>query len=431
MPVTAVFGMQWGDEGKGRVVDLLASASDIVVRFQGGANAGHTVVVGDEKYVLHLLPSGAVQDGTLNVIANGVVVDPWTLVSEIDALGARGIDLSGRFLLSDRAHVVLPHHKRMDQALETLRGASPIGTTSRGIGPAYGDKVRRAGMRVADLLRPEHFAEALEANIGAWNAILAQAGLEAIDPNEAIEATREVAGRLAPYVADTTEVLIEAWHGGRSILLEGAQGFALDVDHGSYPYVTSSSTTPAGAFAGTGLPPRSLDRVVGIVKAYTTRVGAGPFPTRDEGTAGQAMGRRGREFGATTGRPRDCGWFDGVVARRAARLSGVDGIALTKLDVLSGIGPLRVGVAYELDGRRLDAPPAYAPDWQRCVPVYETYDGWDEDISGVRRFEDLPAAAQRYVRALEALMAAPVQMISVGPQRDRFISMDDRLVAAH
>jgi adenylosuccinate synthase len=430
MPVTAVFGMQWGDEGKGRVVDLLASASDIVVRYQGGANAGHTVVVGDEKYVLHLLPSGAVQDGTLNVIANGVVVDPWTLVSEIDGLAARGIDLTGRFLLSDRAHVVLPHHKRMDQALETLRGSSPIGTTSRGIGPAYGDKVRRAGMRVADLLRPEHFAEALAANIGAWNAILDRADMEPIDESQVVAATREVAARLAPYVADTADVLIDAWRSGRNILLEGAQGFALDVDHGSYPYVTSSTTTPAGAFAGTGLPPRSLDRVVGIVKAYSTRVGAGPFPTRDTGPAGQHMGAKGNEFGATTGRRRDCGWFDGVVARRAARTSGVDGIALTKLDVLSGLEELRVGVAYELDGTRLSAPPAYAPDWQRCVPVYETFQGWDEDLSAVRRFEDLPAAARRYVRALEALMEAPVQMISVGPQRDRFISMDDRLVAA-
>ncbi|MGE0193889.1 MAG: adenylosuccinate synthase [Planctomycetota bacterium] len=428
MPVTAVFGMQWGDEGKGRIVDLLASDSDIVVRFQGGANAGHTVIVGEEKYVLHLLPSGVVQDGTLNVIGNGVVVDPWTLVREIDGLEARGIDLSGRLLLSDRAHVVLPHHKRMDEALEALRGDRPLGTTSRGIGPTYADKVRRAGMRVADILHPADVAATLEANILAWNAILDRAGMPAIDPAEAVEEVGEVAERLRPYVADTADVLLEAWQSGRNILLEGAQGFALDVDHGSYPYVTSSSTTPAGVFAGTGMPPKSLDRVVGVVKAYSTRVGAGPFPTRDTGPAGQHLGKLGNEFGATTGRRRDCGWFDGVVARRAARTSGVDGVALTKLDVLSGLDEIRVCVAYELDGHRVVAPPAYAPDWERCTPVYEVHAGWSKDISGVRRFEDLPVAAQRYVRSLEALMDAPVEMISVGPQRDRFIAMGGRLV---
>ncbi len=423
MRVTAVFGMQWGDEGKGRVVDLLAANSDIVVRYQGGANAGHTVIVGDEKYVLHLLPSGVVQDGTLNVVANGVVVDPWTLVAEIDGLAARGIDLDGRLLLSDRAHVVLPYHKRMDEALEALRGEARLGTTSRGIGPAYADKARRAGLRVADILRPDTLSAALTANLIPWNAILERAGMAPLDVDETVEGVRDTADRIRPYVADTTEALIDAWQAGKRILLEGAQGFALDVDQGSYPYVTSSTTSPAGVFAGTGLPPHSLDRVIGIVKAYSTRVGAGPFPTRDTGPASEHMGRRGHEFGATTGRRRDCGWFDGVVARRAVRTSGVDTVVLTKLDVLSGLEALRVGVGYELDGRRLVTPPACAADWERCEPVYEIYEGWHEDLSGVRRFEDLPVAAQRYVTALERLMDAPIDMISVGPQRDRFIAM--------
>lgn len=423
MAVTCVFGMQWGDEGKGRVVDLLAAQSDIVVRYQGGANAGHTVVVGEERYVLHLLPSGAIQPRTLNVIGNGVVVDPWTLVREVDELEARGVRIQGRLKVSDRAHVVLPYHKRMDVALETLRGADALGTTSRGIGPAYGDKMRRAGLRTADLLKPGRFEPLLRGNLAAWNAILDRAGLEPVDVAAEVAAMTEIAGRLRPLVADTTALLGDAWRAGRRILLEGAQGFALDVDHGSYPYVTSSSTGPSGVSAGTGLPPRALDRVVGIVKAYTTRVGAGPFPTLDTGLAGRHMAQRGHEFGATTGRPRACGWFDGVVARRAVATQGVDAAALMKLDVLSGLPELKVCVAYELEGRRLDAPPAWAGDWEACRPVYETWPGWEEDLGGVRRFEDLPAAARRYVRALQDLMGTPVEMISVGAERERFIAL--------
>ena len=279
MPVTCVFGMQWGDEGKGRIVDLLAAESDYVVRYQGGANAGHTVIVGAEKYVLHLLPSGAIQPRTINVIGNGVVVDPWTLMQEIDELAERGIDLDGRLLISDRAHVVLPHHKRVDMALESLRGEAAIGTTSKGIGPAYGDKYRRAGMRVAEVLHPECYEELLQGNIQAWNAILARAELEPIDVQTVMDATRAIGERLRPYVADTTAVLIDAWKAGKRILCEGAQGFGLDVDHGTYPYVTSSTVGPAGVAAGTGLPPRAAERILGIVKAYTTRVGAGPFTT--------------------------------------------------------------------------------------------------------------------------------------------------------
>jgi adenylosuccinate synthase len=424
MPVTCVFGMQWGDEGKGRIVDLLAAQSDYVVRYQGGANAGHTVVVGDEKYVLHLLPSGAIQPGTINVIGNGVVIDPWIVIEEMESLAARGIDLEGRLLVSDRAHVVLPHHKRMDMALEALRGASALGTTSRGIGPAYGDKYCRAGMRVADLLQPSRYEAALAGNIGAWNAILERAGLEPIEESTVIEETREIGERLRPLVADTTGVLLEAWRADKRILMEGAQGFGLDVDHGTYPFVTSSTTGPAGVPAGTGLPPRALDRVLGVVKAYTTRVGAGPFPTQDSGEAGRRIGEQGNEFGATTGRPRDCGWFDGVLARRAAATQGVTALALMKLDVLSGLEEIKVCTAYELGGRRLDAPPAWAGDWEACRPVYESFPGWSEDLGSCRLLEDLPAAARTYVRALQDLMGAPIEMISVGAERERFIPLE-------
>lgn len=424
MPVTCVFGMQWGDEGKGRIVDLLAARSDFVVRYQGGANAGHTVIVGEEKYVLHLLPSGVIQSSTTNVIGNGVVVDPWTLMEEVDQLTGRGIDLDGRLLVSDRAHVVLPHHKRMDSALESLRGEAALGTTSRGIGPAYGDKFRRAGMRMADLLEPSSYEELLRGNIEAWNAILARAELEPIDVGTVMEETRAIAERLRPYVADTTAVLLDAWKDGRAILLEGAQGFGLDVDHGSYPFVTSSTTGPAGVAAGTGLPPRAMEHVLGVVKAYTTRVGAGPFPCHDTGPAGDHLARQGNEFGATTGRPRACGWFDAVLARRAAATQGANAIAIMKLDVLSGLDEIKVCTAYDLNGRRFDAPPAAAADWEASVPVYESHEGWSEDLGGARRFDDLPVAAQRYVRRLQELLDCPVEMISVGAERERFIPLD-------
>jgi adenylosuccinate synthase len=360
----------------------------------------------------------------VNVIGNGVVVDPWTLVREVDQLRERGVDLAGRLWVSDRAHLVLPHHKRMDVALEALRGEAALGTTSRGIGPAYGDKARRAGMRCADLLHPGRWEDILRGNLEAWNAILARARLEPIDASAGVEETRRIAERMRPFVTDTTALLLDAWRGGRHLLLEGAQGFALDVDHGSYPYVTSSNTGPAGVASGTGLPPRALDRVLGIAKAYTTRVGAGPFPTREDGPAGRHMAARGHEFGATTGRPRDCGWFDGVVARRAVATQGVDSVAITKLDVLSGVPEIRVCTAYESGGRRLDAPPAWVEDWEACRPVYETFEGWREDLAEVRRFEDLPAAAQVYVRALQDLVGAPIEMISVGAERERFIPLE-------
>lgn len=430
MAVTCVYGMQWGDEGKGRIVDLLAAQSDYVVRYQGGANAGHTVIVGEEKYVLHLLPSGAIQPQTINIVGNGVVVDPWALMAEVDGLAERGIDLTGRLLVSDRAHVVLPHHKRVDRALESLRGDAALGTTSEGIGPAYGDKFRRAGMRVADLLHPECYEELLVRNTQAWNAILVRAELEPIDVPAVMDETRAIAERVRPYAADTAAVLIDAWKAGKAILLEGAQGFGLDVDHGTYPYVTSSTVGPAGVSAGTGLPPRAADRILGIVKAYTTRVGAGPFTTKETGPAAGHLAEQGGEFGATTGRPRDCGWFDAVLACRAAQTQGADGVALMKLDVLSGLDELKLCTAYELDGARVTAPPAWAGDWSRCTPIYDTYPGWQEDLSGARHFSDLPEAAQVYVRAIQDVLQTPIEMISVGAERERFIPLEHGIPVA-
>jgi len=423
MAVTCVFGMQWGDEGKGRIVDLIAAESDVVVRYQGGANAGHTVIVGDQTYVLHLLPSGAIRPGVLNVIGNGVVVDPWTLLDEIEELKRRGIDVTGRLLVSDRAHVIFPYHKLMDRALEALRGDASLGTTSRGIGPAYADKYTRDGLRVADLLRAEELRPTLLRNLTSRNEILRKAGLEPIDPQQTLDDALAVGRRLEPYIADTVTKLNELWRAGKRILLEGAQGFALDVDQGSYPYVTSSSCGVNGVGPGTGLPPKAVQRVLGIVKAYTTRVGAGPFPTEDVGPAGEHMGLRGKEVGATTGRKRRCGWFDAVVARHAVRTQGVDATALMKLDILSGLDRLKVCVAYEIDGRRIDVPPASAAHWRMCRPVYESLPGWREDLSGIRRFDDLPKEARAYVRFVEAQMGVPVETISVGAERARFIDL--------
>ncbi len=424
MSVTCVFGMQWGDEGKGRVVDLLAAQSDVVVRYQGGANAGHTVIVGEEKYVLHLLPSGILHPGAVNVVANGVVVDPWTLLEEIEDLRKRGVDVDGRLLVSDRAHVVLPYHKLMDRALEALRGGASLGTTSRGIGPAYADKYTRDGIRVSYLLRPEELREPLLRNLTSRNEILARAGLEPLDPQQVLDDAIAVGERLRPFVADTVAYLHRAWKEGRRILLEGAQGFALDVDQGSYPFVTSSNTGANGVGPGTGLPPRAVTRVLGVVKAYTTRVGAGPFPTHDVGPAGDHMASRGREFGATTGRKRQCGWFDAPVARAAVRTQGVDSAALMKLDILSGLDRIKVCTAYEVEGQRLEVPPASATLWRACKPVYETFPGWREDLGAIRRFEDLPREARAYVRSLEALLEVPISMISVGAERARIIHLD-------
>ncbi len=423
MSVTCVFGMHWGDEGKGRIVDLLAAQSDVVVRFQGGANAGHTVIVDDQKYVLHLLPSGVIQPSTINVIGNGVVVDPEVVLAEIDELVGRGIKLDGRLFISDRAHVVLPHHKLLDRAFEALRGDGALGTTFRGIGPAYSDKASRDGVRIVDLLETKRFAPALTMAKRYGDPILEKVGMDPIDVDASAKQLSAWGKRLRPFVRDTVSFLLDQQEKGVRILLEGAQGYALDIDHGTYPFVTSSSTCPAGAAAGTGLPPRAIDEMVGVVKAYSTRVGAGPFPTAAEPSVAEHLGKHGAEFGATTGRPRGCGWFDGVIAKRAIETQGVDSVCLMKMDVLSGLTEIKVCTAYTYQGETLTAPPAWIGDWDDLKPVYTTYDGWNEDISGVRHFIDLPVAAQHYVHAIESFLNTPISIVSVGPERDQFIDM--------
>jgi adenylosuccinate synthase len=425
MPATVVIGTQWGDEGKGKVVDLLAADADVVVRFHGGNNAGHTLVVDGERTILNLIPSGVLHPGRVCMIGPGVVIDPEVLVAEIDALRRRGYLAEDRWLrISEQAHLIMPYHRAIDRGRERLRGTGKIGTTGRGIGPAYEDKMARTGIRVGDLYDEAGFREALVRNLreknGYLETILGEPPLSFEDIHAGY---RTWAARLRPFVADTGVELRAALAAGRRVLLEGAQGTMLDVDHGTYPFVTSSSVLAGAAAAGAGLPPRAVTRVVGIAKAYTTRVGGGPFPTELADALGERLRADGDEYGSTTGRPRRCGWFDAVLVRHAVELSGVDGLALTKLDVLTGIDPIRVCVAYELGGRRLDAPPASRLGWARLAPVYEELPGWREPLGGARSLGDLPANARRYVERLGALAGAPVMLLSVGAQRDQTIRL--------
>ena len=423
MAASVIIGTQWGDEGKGKVVDLLAADADVVVRFHGGNNAGHTLVVNGEKTILNLVPAGVLHPGRICMLGPGVVIDPEVLVGEIAALRKRGYLGEDRWLrISEAAHLIMPYHRAIDKARERLRGAGSIGTTGRGIGPAYEDKMARTGIRVADLFDEVGFRAALEVNVREKNAYL-QALL-----NEAPLSFDDILARyvtyreqLRPFLADTGTELRAALAAGRRVLLEGAQGMMLDVDHGTYPFVTSSTCVAGAAAAGAGLPPRSLAAVVGIAKAYTTRVGGGPFPTELTDALGARLRADGDEYGATTGRPRRCGWFDAVVVRHAVALSGVDRLALTKLDVLTGMDPIRVCTGYELAGRQLDAPPATASAWERVTPRYEELPGWREPLSAARRLDDLPANARRYVERLETLAGAPVALVSVGAQRDQTI----------
>ncbi len=434
MPNLVLIGCQWGDEGKGRVIDLLTRQADAVVRFQGGPNAGHTIVVDGEELVLHLIPSGILHEGVTCVIGNGVVIDPGILLDEIDMLRARGLDPSPRRLrISDRAAVIMPYHRVIDGLGERGRGAGRIGTTGRGIGPTYMDKVGRYGVRVADLLderllrrRVEAYAPLLRRRLECAAAGVGGPGGEdtppAVDVEELVAEGLRRGEALRPYVTDTVELLAELTDApGRSVLFEGAQGAMLDIDHGTYPFVTSSNTIAGGACVGAGVGPTTIDGVLGVAKAYTTRVGEGPFPTEQRGPVASLLQGRGGEVGATTGRPRRCGWFDAVVVRRAARINGLTGLVLTKLDVLSGVGPLRIATGYRMEGELLRAPPASVEDMERCRPVYEDHPGWDDDVTSVRRFDDLPAAARAYVRRIEDLVGAPVQMISVGPEREQMI----------
>jgi adenylosuccinate synthase len=421
VPATVVIGTQWGDEGKGKIVDLLAAEADIVARFHGGNNAGHTLVVDGQKTVLNLIPSGILHPGKVCMMGPGMVIDPEVLEREVAALKARGhLGDPARLRVSEQAHLIMPYHRQIDVARERQRGADNIGTTGRGIGPAYEDKVTRVGIRVADLFDDagfsDHLMRVVEAKSRYLERVLDEPPIDAIALASACGRWRE---QLRPYVADTAHELRGALAAGKRVLLEGAQGVMLDVDHGTYPFVTSSSVVAGSAAIGSGLPPRALSRVIGITKAYTTRVGSGPFPTELTGALGERLRADGDEYGATTGRPRRCGWFDAIVVRHAVALSGVDGLALTKIDVLTGIDPLRLCVGYELDGRRLDRVPTTARAWDRIRPVYEDVPGWAEPLGAVTALDELPTNARRYVDRLAALVEAPVVVLSVGPEREQ------------
>ncbi|HEY6277421.1 MAG TPA: adenylosuccinate synthase [Streptosporangiaceae bacterium] len=419
MPAIVLVGAQWGDEGKGKATDLLGDRVDYVVRYQGGNNAGHTVVIGDESYALHLLPSGVLSPQVTPVIGNGVVIDPEVLIAEIDGLAERGVSCD-RLLISANAHLIMPHHRALDKVTERYLGDARIGTTGRGIGPTYGDKVARTGIRVQDLFDPGILAQKLDLVLREKNQVLTKVyNRRGID---AAAVTKEYLGygqRMRPYLADTALVLNRALDEDRTVLLEGAQATMLDVDHGSYPFVTSSSPTAGGACAGSGIGPTRITKVIGIVKAYTTRVGAGPFPTEATGEDGDWLRQAGGEFGVTTGRPRRTGWFDSVIARYATRVNGITDFFLTKLDVLSGLDRVPLCVAYEVDGTRHDEIPMTQTGFHHAVPVYQYFDGWQERLSEVRDFAGLPRNAQAYVRAVEQAIGAPVAAIGTGPRRDQ------------
>ena len=427
MAATAIIGTQWGDEGKGKVVDLLAARADMVVRYHGGNNAGHTLVVNGEKTVLNLIPSGVLHPGKVCVLGAGMVIDPQVLVREITALRARGYLAEDRWLrVSEQAHLIMPYHRAIDHARERLREAGAIGTTGRGIGPAYEDKMARTGIRVGDLFDEEGFTEALARNLREKNGYLeALLGEPPLAIDDILTEYRAFRDQLAPFVADTGAEVRAAVARGARVLLEGAQGALLDIDHGTYPFVTSSSCVPGAAAAGAGLPPRMLGRIIGIAKAYTTRVGGGPFPTELRDALGDRLRADGDEYGATTGRPRRCGWFDAVVVRHAVALSGLDALALTKLDVLTGIDPLRVCLAYEIDGRRADQPPTTQHAWARATPIYEEMPGWQEDLGEARTLDELPLAARRYIDKLSALVEAPVALVSIGAGREQTIRVGE------
>ncbi|MFI9593532.1 adenylosuccinate synthase [Nonomuraea sp. NPDC052265] len=421
MPAAVLVGAQWGDEGKGKATDLLGGDVDYVVRYQGGNNAGHTVVIGDQKYALHLLPTGILSPDVVPVIGNGVVIDPGVLLSEIDGLAARGISAE-RLLISSNAHLIMPHHKALDKVTERYLGKAKIGTTGRGIGPAYGDKIARMGVRVQDLLDPGILAKKIEVALTEKNQVLTKVyNRRGIDPAAVLEEYLAYAERLKPHIADTSLVLSKALDEGKFVLLEGGQGTLLDIDHGTYPFVTSSSPTSGGACAGAGIPPNRLTKIIGILKAYTTRVGSGPFPTELTDETGEWLRRTGGEYGVTTGRNRRCGWFDAVIARYATRINGITDYFLTKLDILSGLESIPVCVAYEVDGVRYDEIPMTQTDFHHAVPVYEELPGWKEDISNAKSFDDLPPNAQSYVRTLEEMSGAPISAIGVGPGRDQTV----------
>jgi len=421
MPAIVIVGAQWGDEGKGKATDHLGSRVDYVVKFNGGNNAGHTVVIGNEKYALHLLPSGILTPGCTPVIGNGVVVDLEVLFKEIDGLEARGTDTS-RLKVSANAHVIADYNRTLDKVTERFLGSRRLGTTGRGIGPTYADKMNRIGIRIQDLFDEKILEQKVAGVLELKSQVLTKIyNRRAPSVDQTVEELLSHADRLAPYVCDTTLLLGEALDRGETVLLEAGQATLLDVDHGTYPFVTSSSATAGGACTGSGIPPTRIDQVIAIVKAYTTRVGEGPFPTELHDESGDFLRNTGAEFGTTTGRPRRCGWYDAVIARYAARVNGVTDFVLTKLDVLTGLEQIPVCVAYDVDGERYDEMPASQSAFHHAVPIYEYFAGWSEDISGARTLADLPANAQAYVKALEGISGARMSVIGVGPEREQAV----------
>jgi adenylosuccinate synthase len=429
VPATVICGLQWGDEGKGKVTDLLASDVSLVVRYQGGDNAGHTVVLGEETFKLHLVPSGVLHPHIRPIIGPGVVVNPQTLLDEIDMLEARGVATSA-LRVSPAAHVIMPYHVALDGAREAAATNGGIGTTKRGIGPAYADRAARTGIRIGDLLEPELLRDRLDAALGEKNALLQSAyGMAPLDPVALADQASRWGEQLRSRIADTTRIVQDALAAGEHVLLEGAQGTLLDLDHGTYPYVTSSNPVAGGACTGGGVGPRQIDAVIGVLKAYSSRVGAGPLPTELGDDVGTHLVEKGREFGTTTGRRRRCGWLDFVPLRHSVEVNSVSSIVLNKLDILSGLPQVKVCVAYRIRERRVDGWPLNAADLERAEPVYETFDGWDEDISGCRTTAELPTAARRYVATIEERAGVPISHISVGPERNQTIVANERAAA--
>ena len=420
----AVLGAQWGDEGKGKIVDLLTPHFSIVARYQGGHNAGHTVYVNGTKFILRLIPSGILHDSVTCVIGNGVVIDPQALFGEIDELTKNGIDVGNRILISDKAHLILPYHRDLDLLSEARRGERKIGTTSRGIGPAYEDKIARRGIRVGDIENPKGLAQNIRDNVTARNRLVQDSTM---DWKPVLDGLLRHAERMKPMVRDVSVLLTEAMRAGQSILFEGAQGTLLDIDHGTYPYVTSSNASVGGVCTGLGIPPRAIGRVLGVVKAYTTRVGEGPLPTELSGEMGNRLRESGNEYGAVTGRPRRCGWYDAVAVRYGVRINGLDGLALTKLDVLDGLDRIDICTSYACDGRTLTEFPSDTGQLAACQPIYETMPGWAAPTAGARTFDQLPAAARKYIARLEELSGVPATIVSTGSERDDTVIREDVL----
>ncbi len=416
-------GAQWGDEGKGKVIDYLTDKVDVVVRSQGGNNAGHTVVVGEKKYILRLIPSGILRKGKLCVIGNGVVIDPVSLWEEISELATQGVKINSKnLLISECAHLVFPFHKLIDEQREVSKGAQKIGTTKRGIGPAYGDKIARVGIRLGELLQPELFTEKLQARVKEVNVFLRDHAQKPVRIKQLLEQYLEVGEKIRPLITNTVLTVHKAMAAGKGILFEGAQGTFLDVDHGTYPYVTSSNTTAGAACTGSGVPPNKIDLVIGAMKAYTTRVGEGPFPTQDDSLS-DLLHSMGREFGAVTGRARRCGWFDAVATRYAQILNGIDELAVTNLDGLDSLARLKICVAYRLDGKKIEVPPTSASELKKCVPVYQEIDGWQKSTSDARTFDELPQNARNYLRTICDLTGAKLKIVGVGQSRAQTITV--------